>query len=370
MQKRNIKIDIIRGLGILLMIYGHAAKYTSFVALFHMAIFFIASGYCFDEKRVETIGDVCRYVLKKIKTLWIPFFAYETIFVLLHNFFIRINVYTDNVLFLENCSNPITKVFDKFSVKEIVIQIVKNALFQGDTQIGGALWFLQTLFFVTVLYGIVQFIFVTITKNEKLALVGQGIVSVLFLTGGYYCQVYDITAKHLDRAFTCYWMLFFGYCIKKYSVMDRIYKVLNRNVCVVLSVILLIVSLGFGRISLNGNVYPNPFYLIIVSALGWILLYSFAEILQKIEWLDIRLQYISIHSVPIIALHFLAFKVVSAIYIIITGNEWYMLAAYPVLAYSVIWCLLYMIAGLFIPLLYDITIRKLWKLAFVHNKKD
>lgn len=164
-------------------------------------------------------------------------------------------------------------------------------------------------------------------------------------------------------------MLFFGYCIKKYSVMDKIYKVLNRYLCAVLSIILLIGALGFGRISLNGNLYPNPFYLIIASALGWILLYSFAEILQNIEWLDKKLQYISIHSVPIIALHFLSFKAVSAIYIIISGGEWYMLAAFPVLTYNAVWCMLYIAVGLFIPLLFDALFRGLWNFAFSHNNK-
>ena len=46
-KERNVHIDIIKGIGIILMVYGHAAApFKHFIYLFHMAIFFMASGYC------------------------------------------------------------------------------------------------------------------------------------------------------------------------------------------------------------------------------------------------------------------------------------------------------------------------------------
>lgn len=46
MTNRNLQIDIARGIGIILVVLGHAAfPYTHFIYLFHLAIFFIMAGY-------------------------------------------------------------------------------------------------------------------------------------------------------------------------------------------------------------------------------------------------------------------------------------------------------------------------------------
>ena len=59
MKNRNINIDIIKGIGIILMVGGHCGMpFTHFIYLFHMAIFFMASGYCFNASNSETMQDV------------------------------------------------------------------------------------------------------------------------------------------------------------------------------------------------------------------------------------------------------------------------------------------------------------------------
>lgn len=56
MKNRNISIDIIKGIGIILMVGGHCGMpFTHFIYLFHMAIFFMASGYCFNASNSETM---------------------------------------------------------------------------------------------------------------------------------------------------------------------------------------------------------------------------------------------------------------------------------------------------------------------------
>lgn len=39
MNKRNGQIDVMRGIGILLMVYGHCCRANSLIALFHMSLF-------------------------------------------------------------------------------------------------------------------------------------------------------------------------------------------------------------------------------------------------------------------------------------------------------------------------------------------
>lgn len=72
-KERNISIDIIKGIGIILMVGGHCGMpFTHFIYLFHMAIFFMASGYCFNASNSETMQDVLSFVKRKFKGLWFP----------------------------------------------------------------------------------------------------------------------------------------------------------------------------------------------------------------------------------------------------------------------------------------------------------
>ena len=96
-KKRDIRIDIMKGIAIILMVYGHSgAPLKNFIYLFHMAVFFMISGYLFDEKKVISHGDTAKYIVKKIKSLWLIYFVWNTAFILLNNFFLKINFYTNN----------------------------------------------------------------------------------------------------------------------------------------------------------------------------------------------------------------------------------------------------------------------------------
>ena len=51
-------IDVIKGYGICLMVCGHSgAPFTDWIYLFHMALFFIASGYLWNERNAHRPGS-------------------------------------------------------------------------------------------------------------------------------------------------------------------------------------------------------------------------------------------------------------------------------------------------------------------------
>lgn len=81
---RNTQIDILRGLTIILMVLGHCGfPGTHFIYLFHMAVFFFVSGYFYKDACSETVGSMWKYIKHKLKTLWLPYALWNTIFVLL-----------------------------------------------------------------------------------------------------------------------------------------------------------------------------------------------------------------------------------------------------------------------------------------------
>lgn len=78
MSKRNICVDITKGLAIILMVLGHSSlpdSLSNFIYAFHMPVFFILSGYCTNWHA----GTFFSFISRRTKALLIPFFAYSVI---------------------------------------------------------------------------------------------------------------------------------------------------------------------------------------------------------------------------------------------------------------------------------------------------
>lgn len=101
-KKRDITFDIAKGIGILFVVLGHAnMSANKFVSLFHMALFFIISGIFIKAKYSENFVEVINFAKKRILLLGGVFIACNGIFLILHNFFLDINIYSDNPLFIQ-----------------------------------------------------------------------------------------------------------------------------------------------------------------------------------------------------------------------------------------------------------------------------
>jgi len=100
-NSRNVEIDILKGIGILLMVAGHSGvPFTRFIYLFHMAIFFIASGYCYKVYYSDSLENTLIFMKKRFISLWIPYVFWGILYTVLNNWFIHLNIYTDNPLIL------------------------------------------------------------------------------------------------------------------------------------------------------------------------------------------------------------------------------------------------------------------------------
>ena len=72
-KDRDLTIDLCRAIGIVLVAVGHSGCpdfLDRYIYMFHMALFFFLSGYCYKDR-----NDAClkKYVLSKIKTIYVPF---------------------------------------------------------------------------------------------------------------------------------------------------------------------------------------------------------------------------------------------------------------------------------------------------------
>ena len=143
--------DIAKGIGIILMVCGHArAPFSGFLTLFHMALFFMISGYLYNDRQANSLKEVLNYTKKKIRTLWRPYFIWNTIFVLLNNVFIECGIYSTNPLFLRLVTGERNELARYFGLGDGIKEITKGFFMLDTVQVGGALWFLRAVFIISV----------------------------------------------------------------------------------------------------------------------------------------------------------------------------------------------------------------------------
>ncbi len=67
-QKRDKTLDVLKGIGIILMVVGHSgSRLANFIYLFHMALFFMASGYVWNDKKVKNFTALKQGVLARVR---------------------------------------------------------------------------------------------------------------------------------------------------------------------------------------------------------------------------------------------------------------------------------------------------------------
>lgn len=138
-KQRDPVLDSMRGIGIVLMVLGHSGfPGTDYIYLFHMALFFMLSGWFFSLR-----GGLVHFVRRKLVTLWLPFVAANTVFTVCNNLFLRLNILTADARIAEIPGNSVTA---PVSIKDIIGRTVHWCVFDGGTQLGGAMWFIQALF--------------------------------------------------------------------------------------------------------------------------------------------------------------------------------------------------------------------------------
>lgn len=358
-MERNKEIDIMRGATIILMVVGHSGfVYKDFIYLFHMAVFFMISGYLYSSKYSKDLKGVWLFVKRRIKSLWFPCFSFTAIFILLNNFFININVYTNNPEFVTKTPGTHKQLMYFMSTKEMLYGIIKSFLFIGDSQLGGVFWFFNTLFGISIAFCIMDFLLIQVIKKENYRIIAHIAVSLSFLTVGY---LEVLPVNMVNRILSCYCLFTFGNLLKL-----KITPVLHiKDYYYVGSFIISFIALLFmnqmGHVSLNINTYVQPVFLIMSSLLGWIFMYSLCKILTGIKalnHLNTMIEIIGKHTVSIAALHFLAFKLVNLIQVMIYEKPLFLIASYPVCYSNHGWWIAYTFTGVLIPCILEIIYNK------------
>lgn len=343
-KQRDGVLDAMRGIGIVLMVVGHSGfGGTAFIYLFHMALFFMLSGYFF-----RPAGDVAglrRFCLRRVLGLWLPFVLANTAFTVCNNVFLRLNILTGDPRILELPGNQVT---DPVTWKDILGRTVHWCVFDGGTQLGGALWFIQALFQISLLYALVEFLLRKLFPGRD-TLTFQGFVSGALLMLGWHWSRTGWNVWGLGIAASGYSLFYLGTLAARLSQPAR--KPAVRGLIAAGAFVALLALGTRGSVGLAANQYPHWLFLLAASAAGWVLVYECAQLAARLPRVGAVLAALGRATMPIVILHFLSFKLVTWLGLLATGGEGYLLAAFPTLFTGGSWWLAYTAAGLGLPLL-------------------
>lgn len=366
---RNKTVDCMKGVLITLVVLGHTYNplFHDFIYLFHVGLFFVLSGYCFNQGYTDSFASLWNLFKRRVKSLWIPYVAYNFIFLLLQNVWLRIGFLTSDESYFSY--NPFLS--DGFclplTVTGALKALLKSFFFMNSRPFAGGLWFLGGLFYVTFLYAAIQFV-VRKVKIEKLHI----IISAIFLLAAWLVVKLGLTEKIpvlKQGAIILISEILFcaGTYIREYvhvpEMKNGIYYVIF--LC---CFILLCILASFETISIGSAHIVNPVFFIASIILGGGVLLYFVKILSLLK-IDILLSFFSFvgkRTIPVLALHPICFKVITFIQWKLYGGDKIILAMYPVWKNTVLWSMGYLIAGLFIPLLIAIPLSrtKMGKIVF------
>ncbi|MDF2943022.1 MAG: hypothetical protein K0S01_1880 [Herbinix sp.] len=351
---RYDEVDMIKGIGIILVVLGHCefGLFHEFIYLFHLSLFIIVSGYCFNSKNAN---NIIWGIKKKIKSLYLPFIISNLCFLFLRNIFIDYNILTTNKMFLESDIALNYGVTQRIVLKELPRAIIQTLMLRHTEQLAGGTWFLSMLFIISVMFILIYRISqIDLLKGKEIVFLSV----TVFLSSLLGFIAYSLKIRFpwgIDACCSAYVLYFIGYIIKIKSLKLRLcYK--YTIILILCSICSLLFLLFIGKIELSENHIINPLFFILASLLGYVLVGGLVTIISKIHlgnYIFKRiLIYIGRNSIQILLLHFLAFKVINLIQICVYSLPKYYLAGFPVIYSRLTWVPWYVIVGIGIPLFF------------------
>lgn len=339
-------IDIAKGIGIFLVVAGHCLfQYAGIIYLFHMALFFFLSGYCYNEKYNESFQMIYILLKKRIKSLYMPFIKYGLIFVMFHNFFFKIHFYISPNVWQYN------KVEYFISIREWIIAILGIISFSRIEQLLAPFWFLPILFMTTIIFAVLSYL----SNNEINRLVS---IFLLFLFFCLYDIYWGLDNNKLFRALAVSSLslipFYMGLVTKKFLSLD---KINNKNL-LFMAVLILVLNSFYGKINIAGFEFKSLGFFLLSSIVGIYIIMYISNVILKAHKIKIIILFLGKNTIAIMALHYTAFKIISYIIIFIYDLPISYLA-YPTLLENSEWKYMYLIVGLLLPSIFILIIKKI-----------
>lgn len=281
---RRTDIDILKGIGILTVIYYHfgtAGMLSDYFSSFHMLLFFGVSGYCYKVNSL-LCSPKC-YIIKKIKAFIRPYLLWVSIYTFI-NF--AMDFRSHSLQGVDNYLLNIVESYMKF----------------------GAVWFLMAIFITTLISAtIIDYI-----KSNSLKVV-IGLIAIVGI------KLNLPTVFRWEQAFICVPVFIMCYIFHD-SIMDR--KIRNLNFSRLVGVVFVCGGIGGICAIMNGSVVLSRldlgksimlfYFSAFLSIFAW---YSISVIIskQKLQCFSNVFSFLGRNSLYILITHQIIIRIVSII---------------------------------------------------------
>ena len=289
---RYKEIDLLKGYGIVLMILGHIPVNSFFmktIYLFHMPLFFIASGFLF-KKSNQSISELLK---KWFLRLILPYFIFSL------------------------CGYALWVIEIKPQIGEELIKPLLAILLYNnqDMPITGALWFLSSMLFLYILY---YYIFRFIKTEIWRAFMVSGIVLC-----GYILNYYKIVLPwSIGIGMIGAFFFYIGHLVflKYHDILRCLERNTNKSLPYLLCVTIIIITyLGIynGKINMRIGDYGHSFivFVLVASILTILYLILFNLLIQKGSnyFLLVIIEKIGVNSIIYLGLNEVVINLIASI---------------------------------------------------------
>ena len=342
LDKKN-HVAIAKAIGIILMVAGHSGMPSTyidnFIYIFHMPLFFFCSGYFFKE--IYDYADLQRLIFKRLSSLYVPYLKWSLAFVLFHNLFYYLHLYDSS-----------------YNMNEYLWHCIKTITMSDYEIFLRPFWFLKALLWASISAGFLSYLCnrIKIIFNTK-----RIIILILAIT-----MLLKVIDSHLPIIGDCS-LITFGIVYIYSGLFYRQYE--NRihikfSVLAVFFFIVLIGSIYFnGIIDMRYTTVTNTIPYYILSLFGIIFVNEISIMLNRNNYNIIKspLYYIGNHTMPILALHLLTFKIGNLAKVWIYDLPIERLADYTKIPeHNGIFWFVYVFLGVTIPLLINFCYIKMF----------
>ncbi len=336
--KSRADISIAKAIGIILVVVGHAGApswLSHFLYEFHMPLFFIAAGYFFAPSQAEKPWE---FVGKRFKGLYLPFLKWGLLFLILHNLFCHIGIINSLCGAQPYTHADITK---RIGWMVFMMSGQENHLL-------GAMWFLRSLFVASLLFmGLFCLLYKTFKIKNPTTI--TFIILLLMIGVTSYLRGFNLTIGITQGGYReCAGTVFYAIGVL-YRTFEN--KIPFNAWMLLLAIGIVTVFSIISPASMAYNASLKMFYTILVPGFfGWLMAYYLGKYLSKTRCAS-WMAYIGNHSLEILALHFLAFKAVSALKIVCYNLPPEELGRHPIIGvHNEYFWILYTLAGILLPL--------------------
>ena len=151
-DKRDALGDITKAIGIIFIVIGHCWSVAApYVYTCHLAIFFLILGYNYNN--IKYSNQPFDLFGNRLKGMLPKYIFYLFLFIILHNYFINIGIYSENVM--------------RYPSLASIFNAMLGAVFFNTFEfMAGAMWFIPMLLIGTAIFGSVFYLSKKFSSNK------------------------------------------------------------------------------------------------------------------------------------------------------------------------------------------------------------